>query len=216
MLAGQHSRQDACPTNQTSLRAAAGFTPRTCGGSFSCCDFLVQPSCLHVQPMRYAEGMQRYHTWLVLGAVFGCLGVVLGSYGAHGLEGRLRAQHMPPGIGHDGMSHAAAYLQIEKKLRDWETGARYQMYHALALLAVGLMAARRCGAAIHVAGLALALGTLLFSGFLYAYVLGAPKWVVHVVPFGGLLLIVGWASLIVAALRHREPAAARQPLQCIE
>jgi uncharacterized membrane protein YgdD (TMEM256/DUF423 family) len=166
--------------------------------------------------MRYAEAMQRYQTWLVLGAVFGCLGVILGSYGAHGLEDQLRKQGMPRAESETRPSDGAAEGQIADKLQDWETATRYQMYHALAQLAVGLMAARRCGLAVHRAGFALALGTVLFSGFLYAYVLGAPKWVVHVVPFGGVLLIIGWICLIVAALRHREPATAGQPPQCIE
>ena len=143
--------------------------------------------------------MQRYKVWLVLGATLGLLGVVLGSFGAHGLERHLES-HRPA-------DQPLTEAQLADKLLDWDTGTRYQMYHALALLAVGILAARRCGAAIHLTGAAFTLGTLLFSGCLYAYVLGGPRWLVHAVPIGGLLMIVGWICLVVAAFRHKEPAA---------
>ena len=133
--------------------------------------------------------MQRYKIWLVTGGVFGCLAVILGAFGAHGLEGALASLDQ---------------AELADKLADWETAARYNMYHALALLAVGLLAARRCGLSVHLAGSAMTLGTLLFSGCLYAYVLGGPKWLVHLVPVGGLLLIVGWICLAIAAALHTE------------
>jgi uncharacterized membrane protein YgdD (TMEM256/DUF423 family) len=128
--------------------------------------------------------------------------MVSASVGAHGLQFHLKSQRV------EGQSLSEA--QIADKQLDWETAARIQMYHALALLAVGILAAKRCGWAIHLAGLAMTLGTLLFSGCLYAYVLGGPRWLVHVVPIGGLLLIVGWACLAVAACRHQEADAAGQ------
>ncbi len=133
----------------------------------------------------------RYKLWLLVGAVLGLLSVALGAFGAHGLQSHLEKQ------GFTG-------LALADKLAPWETAAQYQMYHALALLAVGLLTARRCGLAINLAGTAMTLGTLFFSGCLYAWVLGGPKWLVMIVPIGGSLLIVGWACLVIAILRLGE------------
>ncbi len=135
--------------------------------------------------------LPRYKLWLLLGAVLGLLSVALGAFGAHGLETQLETQ------GFTG-------LALADKLDPWKTAAQYQMVHALALLAVGLLTARRCGHAIHLAGAAMTLGTLLFSGCLYGWVLGGPQWLVMIVPVGGSLLIVGWACLVIAVLRLGE------------
>ncbi|HEX5103904.1 MAG TPA: DUF423 domain-containing protein [Pirellulaceae bacterium] len=137
--------------------------------------------------------MRRYQIWLLLGAVFGCLGVILGAIGAHGLEDYLRVQ--------GGADSTFTEAEIVKLLANWETAARYQMYHALALLAVGFVAWRRCSAGIHVAGAAMTLGTLLFSGCLYVLVLSGEKWLGAIVPIGGLLMIIGWALLLFAVAR---------------
>jgi uncharacterized membrane protein YgdD (TMEM256/DUF423 family) len=139
----------------------------------------------------------RYKLWLLLGAVLGCVGVALGAFGAHGLESHLKST-----LGADVMlSDLERATKLSDRLDNWETAARYQMYHALALLAVGLVAARRCSLAVNLAGVAMTLGTLLFSGCLYVFVLTGEHWLVHVVPIGGLLLIVGWACLVIAVLK---------------
>jgi uncharacterized membrane protein YgdD (TMEM256/DUF423 family) len=76
------------------------------------------------------------------------------------------------------------------------------MYHALALLAVSHLAAGRQSAAIRFTGAAFTLGTLIFSGCLYALVLTGQRWLGAVVPLGGSLLILGWLSLALAALAN--------------
>ena len=130
----------------------------------------------------------RYKLWLLIGAISGFLAVALGAFGAHGLETRFEKQ------GYEG-------LALLDKLDPWKTAAQYQLVHALALLAVGLLAARRCGLAINLAGVAMTLGTLLFSGCLYGWTLGGPKFLMIFVPIGGLLLIAGWICLAVAVWR---------------
>ena len=132
----------------------------------------------------------RYKVWLVTGALFGCLAVVLGAFGAHGLEGTFQSQGL-------------AAEEMARKLANWKTAAEYQMYHALALLAVGLIAQRRCGLVIHLSGAAMTLGTLIFSGCLYALVLSGVRVLGAIVPIGGTLMIVGWALLLVAACLGR-------------
>jgi uncharacterized membrane protein YgdD (TMEM256/DUF423 family) len=130
--------------------------------------------------------MQRLsRLWPFIAALLGGLAVAAGAFGAHVLKARFAA---------DGSLSQAD----EQMLANWETAARYQMYHALALLAVGLLAARRPSSALHLAGLAMTAGTLIFSGCLYALVLTGERRLGAVVPIGGALLIVGWAGLAYA------------------
>lgn len=119
--------------------------------------------------------------WLAAGALFGLLAVVAGAAGTHMLRDALDAD----------------------ALRVFETAARFQMYHALALLVVGLLAMRRRSLALNVAGALFALGTLLFSGSLYALALSGVGVLGAVAPVGGVCLMAGWAALAIAALRRQ-------------
>jgi uncharacterized membrane protein YgdD (TMEM256/DUF423 family) len=122
----------------------------------------------------------RANLWLAAGALSGLIGVACGAFGAHGLRGRLSPD----------------------SLAVWETAARYQLFHAVALLAVGLLAEHRRGRGLALAGGAFALGTLLFSGSLYALAMtGARAWGM-VTPLGGAAWLVGWGALLVTALRR--------------
>ncbi len=115
--------------------------------------------------------------WLRIAAVNGFLAVAAGAFGAHALKSRLTAE----------------------LLANFETAARYQMYHALALLAVFALAARGASRSVEVAGWGFTLGIVLFCGSLYAYSLGGPRWLVMVTPIGGAAMLVGWVSLLIAA-----------------
>ena len=117
--------------------------------------------------------------FLVLGAVSAGLGVAVGAFGAHGLEGMVTAD----------------------RLGAFETGARYQLYHALGLLAVGLALRHGIGGALRWTGWLFAAGTVLFSGSLYALVLLDMSALGIVTPFGGVCFIVGWALFALAAWR---------------
>jgi uncharacterized membrane protein YgdD (TMEM256/DUF423 family) len=118
--------------------------------------------------------------FFALGALSGGLGVALGAFGAHGLRARLAAD----------------------ALATFETGVRYQMYHALALLAVAFALTRWPGSALpSAAGWLFVAGTALFSGSLYLLALTGVRWLGAVTPFGGLAFIAGWVCLLVAALR---------------
>jgi uncharacterized membrane protein YgdD (TMEM256/DUF423 family) len=119
--------------------------------------------------------------WLVTGATLGGLAVVLGAFGAHGLETRVDAE----------------------MLAVFETGVRYHMYHALALLVVGLMAVRRDSAWIRAAGWFFLAGVVVFSGSLYLLTMTGVRWLGAITPIGGVALIVGWAALAVGALHGK-------------
>jgi uncharacterized membrane protein YgdD (TMEM256/DUF423 family) len=124
---------------------------------------------------------RRPHVALLAGALFGLAGVLLGAFGAHALESRLDA----------------------RELAIWETAVQYQFWHALALLAVGLLARGTPGRALGVATALLIAGTLAFSGSLYALLLFGTRGIALVTPAGGLALAAGWVALIVHLLQRR-------------
>jgi uncharacterized membrane protein YgdD (TMEM256/DUF423 family) len=116
----------------------------------------------------------------VAGGLLGFLAVAAGAFGAHALRARL-----PPDL-----------------LSAFETGARYQMYHALALLFVAWAATERPNAAVRAAGWLLVVGTVCFSGSLYLLALtGTTLWGA-VTPIGGVLLLAGWLALVVGLWRR--------------
>src|SRR6476620_9118042 len=116
-------------------------------------------------------------SWIFVAALLGALGVACGAFGAHGLKSH---------FARDG----AISQDDERSLASWETAARYQMYHALALLAVGILASRGSGRLLNAAGLAMTAGTLIFSVCLYALVLTGQRLLGAIVPIGGSLLIL--------------------------
>jgi uncharacterized membrane protein YgdD (TMEM256/DUF423 family) len=118
-------------------------------------------------------------TFFGIGALSGLIAVAAGAFGAHALKARL----------------APDLLAV------FETGARYQLYHALALGLVAWAASRWPGAAPAVAGWAFLAGTVLFSGSLYVLALTGQRWLGAITPLGGVAFLVGWAALAWAAWR---------------
>lgn len=117
--------------------------------------------------------------FLLLGALSGFLAVAAGAFGAHALR-----EVLTPDL-----------------LAAFETGARYQMYHALALLLVAaLIAVSPRPRLFATAGWCFVLGTLLFSGSLYLLALTGIRWWGAVTPVGGVLFLLGWGLLAIAAL----------------
>ena len=116
-------------------------------------------------------------TFLLLGAVAAFLGVALGAFGAHGLRSRLAPD----------------------MLAAFETGVRYQMYHALALLLTAVLMARMGGWLVSLAGWAFVAGIVLFSGSLYALAVSGVTTFGAITPLGGLAFLIGWACLAIAA-----------------
>ncbi|WP_339080370.1 DUF423 domain-containing protein [Pseudomonas sp. TMP9] len=117
--------------------------------------------------------------WLLLSACAGFTGVALGAFAAHGLKDQL----------------TPAYLAV------FQTGAHYQLVHALALFGVGLLALLRPSRVVNVAGALFAVGVLLFSGSLYALTLSGISALGIITPFGGVAFLAGWLCLGLAAWR---------------
>ncbi|HYT05402.1 MAG TPA: DUF423 domain-containing protein [Gemmatimonadales bacterium] len=118
-------------------------------------------------------------TFATLGGVSGFLGVAAGAFGAHALRSRLSPD----------------------MLAAFETGARYQMSHALALLAVAWAVTRWPGPAVRVAGWLFVAGTVIFSGSLYLLALTGVRGLGTVTPLGGLAFLAGWLALVVGVWR---------------
>lgn len=115
-------------------------------------------------------------------AVSAFIVVGLGAFGAHGLRTMLDAA----------------------RLATWETAVQYQMFHVVALLAVGLCARQHDSAALRAGGWSFIVGTLLFSGSLYLLALTGQRWLGMVTPLGGVAFLAGWALLFHAV---RQPDA---------
>lgn len=121
--------------------------------------------------------------FLTIAPVLAGLSVALGAFGAHALKERLSS----------------------RALEIFETGARYQMYHALALLLVAVLLSRleTEQPLLTTAGSAFLIGVVLFCGSLYALSFTGIKWLGAVAPLGGLAFMVGWACLAVAAWNYK-------------
>ena len=119
----------------------------------------------------------------VAGAVLAGVGVVLGAFGAHGLRAGL----------------------TEAELGWWQTGVQYQMWHAVALLAIALWPEERARFPMWLLGA----GTIVFSGSLYLMALTGARWLGAVTPLGGLLMVAGWAVLAWRMARTARSASAQ-------
>jgi uncharacterized membrane protein YgdD (TMEM256/DUF423 family) len=116
------------------------------------------------------------------GAVLAFIAVAAGAFGAHLLRQSIGAEH----------------------LATWETAARYQMYHALALLVVAWAITQFADSRLFVwTGRLFIAGIVIFCTTLYAIALGGPRWLGAITPIGGLCFLAGWACAAVGALRRR-------------
>ena len=121
--------------------------------------------------------------FLIAGAVNGFLSVALGAFGAHMLEGRI----------------------ADKYLATWETAVQYQMFHAVALVAIGiLMSGKLFGAvsSLNTAGYLILAGIIIFSGSLYVLSLTGIGVLGAITPIGGVAFLAGWIMLIVSAVKY--------------
>ena len=116
--------------------------------------------------------MDRKNLWLIIGAINGAFAVLAGAYGAHIID-----------VGHP---DSALLLTFQKAVR-------YQMYHALGLVSVGLTLSRGAGATAVWAGWLFIVGSIIFSGSLYALAITGARWWGAITPIGGVSFMLGWA-----------------------
>lgn len=119
--------------------------------------------------------------FLIIAAFSGAVSVGAGAFGAHALRARLEP----------------------RLLEVFQTGAQYQMYHALALVGVAWVASRWPGSLSTASGWLFVAGTVLFSGSLYAMALTGVRALGAITPLGGVCFIAGWVTLALAVMRAR-------------
>ena len=117
--------------------------------------------------------------WLLIGSIAGLLGVAGGAFGAHALKTRIS----------------------ERMLTNFETGTRYLLVHAVALMVVGVLASRPDALPLKGVGVAFTFGMIVFTGSLWLMALTNTRWLGAITPIGGTSLIVGWSLLVIAAAR---------------
>ena len=117
---------------------------------------------------------------LLTAAGLGALSVMIGAFGAHALR---------------------ATLEASGRLETFETAVKYQFYHTLALLAIGLLMYQIPDKWLYYAALAMIGGILIFSGSLYILCLTGVRWLGAITPIGGVLMIAGWVMLFLAVYR---------------
>ena len=126
--------------------------------------------------------------WLAIAALSGFFCIAFGAFAAHGLQKILAPQNL-------------AWI---------DTGLKYQMFHTLALMGLGLFQLAKIGTdqpascrakAFHIIGGSWALGILCFSGSLYLLAFDFPRFLVWITPVGGMLFLIGWAALAYISLR---------------
>jgi uncharacterized membrane protein YgdD (TMEM256/DUF423 family) len=126
-------------------------------------------------------------TFFRFGILFALLAVILGAFGAHALK-----EHLSP-----------------EQLASYETGIRYQFYHALALLFLSVLMYKRKTSLSSYSGWFFIAGTILFSGSIYLLALRnimgfSASWLGPITPFGGVLLIIGWALLFFSSYQTND------------
>jgi len=118
--------------------------------------------------------------FLVIGSVLGGLAVMIGAFGAHALKN---------------------LLESSGRIETFETAVKYQFYHALALILLGILMLNLKHAMFNYAGYSFIFGTLIFSGSLYILCLTGITKFGMITPIGGLLFIAGWVFLLLGILR---------------
>ncbi|MGN7396613.1 DUF423 domain-containing protein [Peribacillus frigoritolerans] len=118
--------------------------------------------------------------FIILGALNGFIAVALGAFGAHGLEGKIP----------------------DKYLETWQTAVQYQMFHAVGLLVLGLLAGKMDSPLINWSGWLMLIGIILFSGSLFVLSVTQIKVLGAITPLGGVSFLVAWVLMIIAAYKY--------------
>lgn len=124
---------------------------------------------------------------IVIAAIAGALAVAIGAFGAHGLSAALESRGLESEL-------------VNRRVAQFDTGARYHLVHAVVLLAL-VPLLERGGRVVAIAAWLFAVGTLFFSGSLYVLVLTNTPWMGAITPIGGVLWIIAWVLLAFASTK---------------
>ncbi|KWW20969.1 MULTISPECIES: DUF423 domain-containing protein [Bacillaceae] len=118
--------------------------------------------------------------FIILGAINGFIAVALGAFGAHGLEGKIP----------------------DKYLETWQTAVQYQMFHAVGLLVIGLLAGKISSPLVNWSGWLMLIGIILFSGSLFVLSVTQIKVLGAITPLGGVSFLAAWVLMVIAAYKY--------------
>lgn len=118
--------------------------------------------------------------FLIIGSILGGTGVMIGAFGAHALKN---------------------LLESSGRLETFETAVKYQFYHALALILLGILMNSQQHSLYQYSGYSFIIGTLIFSGSLYALCISGITKFGMITPIGGVLLIAGWVLLMLGIIK---------------
>jgi uncharacterized membrane protein YgdD (TMEM256/DUF423 family) len=125
--------------------------------------------------------MKQKNFWLMIGAIGAGLAVSAGAYGAHMLDG----------------------IVLDSIYKTFKKAVRYQMYHSLALLIVGILSSQNPKRSLNIAGWFFLGGILTFSGSLYLIVFTGIQWLEWITPIGGFAFVFGWISIVYSSLKSK-------------
>ena len=150
--------------------------------------------------------------WLVIGCLLAAAAVGLGAFGAHGLESLISKTYdalddstTKQRIAGEPANQTETKAQfVARRLANWETAARYQMYHSFGLILLGLVGVGVAPKLSSLTGGLFLGGIILFSGMLYLLVLTNMKMLGAIVPLGGVSFIIGWVCFAFAVWKNQE------------
>jgi uncharacterized membrane protein YgdD (TMEM256/DUF423 family) len=148
--------------------------------------------------------------FLILASVLGFIGVAAGTFGAHGLEEIIKSNGAAETFAREATPQSKQDA-TQRLLENFNTGVRYNMYHALALLAVAWISAHTREyrhKSPTVAGWAFVIGVILFSGSLYVMAVTGLRWLGMITPIGGVSFLIGWTMLGFTGLKMNRPVNA--------
>ena len=146
--------------------------------------------------------MKTGNVWIMIAAILGGLGVLCGTFAAHGLDQVVEKNFGTDPMDVAGLSVPASFRYLEV----FNTGVEYHMYHVFALFSLGLLIKLQgSNPFLQMTGWFLFVGSVLFSGSLYMIVLTGQKWWGMVAPIGGTMLIIGWFLLAWGACSCASP-----------
>lgn len=128
--------------------------------------------------------------WIVIGCIFAAVTVALGAFGAHMLQDRMIELYPNEELRND-------------RIDNWETATRYAMYHALGIIALGVLQLQNHRRLADIAGWLLLVGALIFSGCLYLLTLTNLEFLGAIVPIGGVLQLAGWVTFAIGSWRKK-------------
>ncbi len=144
--------------------------------------------------------------WIALGASLAGFSVIMGAFGAHGVERVFDANYTTRIQNQESSDNEKVKTReeyVEKHMESWNTASRYMTYHALGIIFIGMLFGQSPAARLQFSATCFVIGIILFSGLLYALTFTDIKMLGMIVPMGGTAFILGWLVLAFSVWNHK-------------